>query len=465
MRYVSTRGKAPPLDFESAMLAGLASDGGLYVPERWPRFSEADIAGFSGLTYEETAFRVMKPFVGESVSDANLRDYVERSYEGFGHAARCPLAQIEPNVFLLELFHGPTLAFKDFAMQLVARLFQAALSRRGERATIIGATSGDTGSAAIEAFRGLESVSVFILFPEGRVSEVQRRQMTTPRDSNVHALAVRGDFDDCQARVKDMFNDARFRREMSLAGINSINWARVAAQMVYYFASASALGAPARKVSFTVPTGNFGDIFAGHAARASGLPIERLVLATNQNDILDRAIGSGHYRTADVKPSISPSMDIQVSSNFERALFEACGRDGNAIAGMMARLASEGGFEIAEPALTWLRERFASGTCTEAETIETIAKTFRRSGAVVCPHTAVGIKVASNQGASRGTAPMVSLATAHPAKFPEAVERAIGISPKLPARFDGIHRAAERVHSVDNDIDEIKDAIRGGLPA
>ena len=465
MRYVSTRGGAPPLDFESAMLAGLAVDGGLYVPECWPEFSETEIAEFAGLTYEETAFRVMRPFVGNSYTDSEFRRYVARAYDGFGHAARCPLVQVEPNCFLLELFHGPTLAFKDFAMQLVAQLFQAALSRRGERATIIGATSGDTGSAAIEAFRGLESVSVFILFPEGRVSEVQRRQMTTPREGNVHALAVRGDFDDCQARVKDMFNDASFRREMTLAGINSINWARVAAQMVYYFVSASALGSPAREVSFSVPTGNFGDIFAGYAARASGLPIASLVLATNQNDILDRALRSGHYRKADVRPSISPSMDIQVSSNFERALYEASGRDGEAVAEMMAKLASEGEFKIGEPLLAWLRAQFASGNCTEEETVDTIAKIFRRSGEIVCPHTAVGIKVACDQPIADGAAPMVILATAHPAKFPDAVKDATGIAPKLPGRFGGLGQAAERMHRVGNDIEEIKDAIRKGLPA
>ena len=464
MRYVSTRGDAPPLDFESAILTGLAADGGLYVPERWPEFTEADIAGLAGLSYEETAFRVMRPFVGDSFSEDDFRKQIARAYEGFGHEALCPLVQIAPGRFLLELFHGPTLAFKDFAMQLVARLFQAALARRGERATIIGATSGDTGSAAIEAFRGLESVSVFILFPEGRVSDVQRRQMTTPREGNVHALAVRGDFDDCQARVKDMFNDASFRHEMALAGINSINWARVAAQMVYYFVSASALGSPARKVSFTVPTGNFGDIFAGYAARASGLPIERLVLATNQNDILDRAINSGHYRRAEVRPSISPSMDIQVSSNFERALFEASGRDGAAVSGMMSRLSSEGGFEIAEPALRWLRAQFASGSCAEDETLRTIEKVFRRTGEVVCPHTAVGVKVACDPPFARGGAPMVALATAHPAKFPDAVREATGAAPKMPARFDGLDRAAERVHSVGNDLDEIKNAIRKGLP-
>jgi len=311
MKYVSTRGQAPALGFEDAMLSGLARDGGLYVPERIPRMTGADIAALAGLSYEEAAFRVMRPFIGDSFTDSEFGDIIARAYAGFDHDARAPLVQLGANHFLLELFHGPTLAFKDFAMQLIGQLFQAALARRGERVTIVGATSGDTGSAAIEAFRGLAAVDVMILFPQGRVSEVQRRQMTTPREENVHALAVAGDFDDCQARLKDMFNDFAFRDEVRLAGVNSINWARVLAQVVYYFTSAVSLGAPHRAVSFTVPTGNFGDVFAGHVARRMGLPIEKLVIATNQNDILHRTLQSGDYATRGVVPSISPSMDIR----------------------------------------------------------------------------------------------------------------------------------------------------------
>ena len=300
MKYISTRGKAPVLSFEEAMLTGLARDGGLYVPESIPQMNAAEIAALAGLPYEEVAFRVMWPFVGESFTEAEFREIIARAYAVFGHAARAPLVQIGPNDFLLELFHGPTLAFKDFAMQLIGQLFQVALKRRGERVTIVGATSGDTGSAAIEAFRGLDAVDVFILYPHDRVSEVQRRQMTTPDEANVHALALDGDFDDCQARLKDMFNHHAFRDEVHLAGVNSINWARVLAQVVYYFTSATALGAPYRPVSFTVPTGNFGDIFAGYIARAMGLPIERLVIATNQNDILHRTLTTGRYETSAV---------------------------------------------------------------------------------------------------------------------------------------------------------------------
>jgi threonine synthase len=320
MRYVSTRGQAPELTFEEAMLTGLARDGGLYVPAELPQMSPGDIAALSGLSYEEVAFRVMRPFIGEAFTDAEFADLIARAYAGFGHDARAPLKQLQPNHYLLELFHGPTLAFKDFAMQLIGQLFEAALARRGERVTIVGATSGDTGSAAMEAFRGLDAVSVFILYPHGRVSDVQRRQMTTVTEDNAHALAVTGDFDDCQARLKDMFNDFAFRDRVRLAGVNSINWARVLAQVVYYFTAAVSLGAPHRPVSFCVPTGNFGDIFAGHIAKRMGLQIDKLIVATNHNDILHRALSSGDYMPDGVTPSISPSMDIQVSSNFERAL-------------------------------------------------------------------------------------------------------------------------------------------------
>ncbi|MEL6519284.1 MAG: threonine synthase, partial [Pseudomonadota bacterium] len=314
MHYISTRGQAPVLGFEDTMLTGLARDGGLYVPEAIPHLTTEDIAALAGQPYEDIAYTIMRPFIGDSFTDSEFRDIITRAYASFGHDARAPLVQLGPNHFLLELFHGPTLAFKDFAMQLIGQLFQAALTRRGERVTIVGATSGDTGSAAIEAFRGLDNVDVFILYPHGRVSEVQRRQMTTPTEANVHAVAVDGDFDDCQAALKAMFNDFEFRDRVRLAGVNSINWARVLAQVVYYFSSATSLGAPHRKVSFTVPTGNFGDIFAGYIAKCMGLPIDKLVIATNQNDILHRTIATGQHVKEGVTPSISPSMDIQVSS-------------------------------------------------------------------------------------------------------------------------------------------------------
>ncbi|MBK5934990.1 L-threonine synthase [Rhodovulum imhoffii] len=454
MRYVSTRGMAPVLSFEEAMLTGLARDGGLYVPETVPAMAPEDIAALAGMSYEDAAFRIMWPFIGEAFGAEEFHAVISRAYAGFDHAARAPLVQLGVNHFLLELFHGPTLAFKDFAMQMIGQLFQAALERSGKRVTIVGATSGDTGSAAIEAFRGLDNVDVFILFPEGRVSEVQRRQMTTPAESNVHALAVKGDFDDCQARVKDMFNDFAFRDAVGLAGVNSINWARVLAQVVYYFTSAVSLGAPHRAVRFTVPTGNFGDIFAGYVAHRMGLPVEKLVIATNQNDILHRALISGAYRTEGVVPSISPSMDIQVSSNFERVLFEAYGRDGAAVVQQMDALKAEGGFVISQGALENLREVFASGRCSEEGTRATIAALHDETGQVLCPHSAVGVKVAREQPES--AAPMITLATAHPAKFPDAVAKATGQRPSLPPRLADLFDRPERMTTIENDLSAIE---------
>ncbi|WP_092425524.1 threonine synthase [Alloyangia pacifica] len=457
MRYISTRGKAPALSFEEAMLSGLARDGGLYVPETVPVMTPDDIRALNGLSYEEVAFRVMRPFVGDSFSDETFGDLISKAYAGFGHNARAPMVQLAPNHFLLELFHGPTLAFKDFAMQLIGQLFQEALTRRGERVTIVGATSGDTGSAAIEAFRGLDAVDVFILFPHGRVSEVQRRQMTTPSEANVHALALDGHFDDCQAKLKDMFNDFTFRDEVRLAGVNSINWARVLAQVVYYFSSAVSLGAPDRKVSFTVPTGNFGDIFAGYIAKKMGLPIDRLVVATNQNDILHRCLSTGDYQTSEVHPSISPSMDIQVSSNFERALFDAYGRDGAAVGQLMDELKA-GGFHVSQGALQALREHFESGRASEEETLATIAQAHKTMGELLCPHSAIGVKVAEEHRSP--AVPMITLATAHPAKFPDAVEKASGLRPPLPARMADLFDRPERVTRVPNDLGALETLIR-----
>ncbi|MDX5358599.1 MAG: threonine synthase [Rhodobacterales bacterium] len=456
MKYVSTRGAAPELTFGEAMMTGLARDGGLYLPASIPVLSADEIAAMAGLTYEEVAFRVMRPFIGDIFTDDEFKGLIAKAYAGFGHIARAPIKQLAPNHFLLELFHGPTLAFKDFAMQLIGQMMQAALAKSGKRITIVGATSGDTGSAAIEAFRGLSNVDVFILFPHGRVSEVQRRQMTTPSESNVHALALDGDFDDCQARLKDMFNHFEFRDSVGLAGVNSINWARVLAQVVYYFTAAVSLGAPHRKVSFTVPTGNFGDIFAGFIAQRMGLPIEKLVIATNQNDILDRALRSGDYATNGVKPSISPSMDIQVSSNFERALFEALGRDGATVAKLMDDLKTTGAFRIPQGALEDLRATFASGRCSEGETQATIARVLAQSAELICPHSAVGVHVAEDH---LGTVPMITLATAHPAKFPDAVEQATGIRPGLPPRMADLFDREERVTRVPNDLAALESLI------
>ena len=456
MHYISTRGAAPVLGFGEAMMTGLARDGGLYVPQTIPQMTPAEIKALAGLSYEEAAFRVMRPFVAGFFSDDEFNILLARAYSGFRHSARAPLVQLAPNHFLLELFHGPTLAFKDFAMQIIGQMMQAALARTGERITIVGATSGDTGSAAIEAFRGLANVDVFILFPHGRVSEVQRRQMTTVAESNVHAIAMDGDFDEAQGRLKDMFNDLDFRDEVRLAGVNSINWARVLAQVVYYFSAAVSLGAPHRAVSFTVPTGNFGDVFAGYIARAMGLPIEKLVIATNQNDILDRAMKTGAYKTDGVKPSISPSMDIQVSSNFERVLFDAYGRDGAAVSALMGELKA-GGFTISQGALEMLRETFASGRCDEDQTRATIKAAFAGTGEVLCPHSAVGVWVATDH---LGATPMITLATAHPAKFPDAVEAAMGVRPNLPPRMADLFDRPERVTRMPNDLAALQAHIR-----
>ncbi|MBK5927486.1 threonine synthase [Rhodobaculum claviforme] len=457
MNYVSTRGRAPRLGFEDTMLAGLARDGGLYVPETVPPMDRADIAALAGVSYEDAAVRVMRPFLGDSFTEGELADAVAAAYAGFNHPARAPLRQLAPGHFLLELFHGPTLAFKDFAMQLIGQLFQTALARSGQRITIVGATSGDTGSAAIEAFRGLPNVDVVILFPEGRVSEVQRRQMTTATDANVHAVALAGDFDAAQARVKDMFNDFAFRDAVGLTAVNSINWARVLAQVVYYFTSAVALGAPHRTVDFTVPTGNFGDIYAGSVARAMGLPIGRLVIATNHNDILHRTLQTAEHLATGVLPSISPSMDIQVSSNFERALFDALERDGAAVTALMDELKTQGGFALPQGAVTALRGLYASGRASEDETRATITRTLAETGELLCPHSAVGVHVAEG---FLGPVPMVTLATAHPAKFPDAVAAATGVRPPLPAHMADLYQRPERVTHLPDDLATLQDFVR-----
>ena len=457
MHYISTRGDAPQLGFADAMLTGLASDGGLYLPDAFPTLGKADIAAMAGLSYEETALRVMTPFIGDAFTEAEFGDLIAKAYATFGHDARAPLVQLGANHHLLELFHGPTLAFKDFAMQLIGQLFQAELARRGKRISIVVATSGDTGSAAMEAFKGLDAIDVFVLFPDGRVSDVQRRQMTTPSEDNVHAIAVKGDFDDCQAAVKAMFADPEFRTDVGLAAVNSINWARVLAQVVYFFSSAVSLGAPHRTVSFTVPTGNFGDIFAGYVARSMGLPIEKLVIATNQNDILHRTMMNGAHTKEGVTPSISPSMDIQVSSNFERALYLAYNGDAGAIRQQMDALSGEGGFTVSQGAMQALREIYASGRASEAETSATIATALEHTGELLCPHSAVGVHVAED---FLGSTPMITLATAHPAKFPDAVEAATGIRPALPPRMADLFERQERVTPLANDLAAIKDHVR-----
>ncbi len=455
MRYISTRGEAPVLAFSDALLAGLARDGGLYVPDAFPVLAPTAISALAGHTYAEVAGRVIAPFVDPIFTPDVLRPMLEAAYASFRHPATTPLVQIAPNRFVLELFHGPTLAFKDVAMQLLGRMMDHVLAARDQHATIVGATSGDTGSAAIEAFRGSKRTDVFILYPAGRVSEVQRRQMTAVPDANVHAIAIDGTFDDCQAQVKAMFNHHAFRDRQRLAGVNSINWARIVSQVVYYFVAGVALGAPHRKVSFVVPTGNFGDVLAGYVAKRMGLPIERLVVATNVNDILARTLETGRYEVSGVRPSSSPSMDIEVSSNFERVLFETLDRDAGALRGLMASLAQAGAFSPPGSAMEALRADFDAGRADEAQTAETIARVRAETGYLLDPHTAVAVSVAERV-AHDPHVPQVVLATAHPAKFPDAVERACGERPALPPHLADLMERPERLPTLPNDLSAIE---------
>jgi threonine synthase len=450
VRYISTRGEAPALGFIDVTLAGLARDGGLYVPDSWPVLSREQIAALAGRPYAEVACEIVRPFVGGMVAEADLARMAHDAYGTFRHPAVAPLAQLSPGTFVLELFHGPTLAFKDLAMQFLSRLMDHALRQRGERATIVVATSGDTGGAAVEAFRGSNQVDVIALYPHGRISEVQRRMMTTPADPNVHALAIEGTFDDCQAIVKGLFNHHAFRDRVRLSGVNSINWARIVAQVVYYFTAAVALGAPHRKVAFTVPTGNFGDVFAGYVAQRMGLPIERLVVATNVNDILVRTLQTGTYQVRGVTPTASPSMDIQVSSNFERLLFDAYQREPARVRALMGSLAQSGSFSIAPDALGEIRSRFTAQRADEEETAATIRTVRRESGHLIDPHTAVAVAVAEKETRDRSV-PMVVLSTAHPAKFPAAVEAACGVKAGLPDWLGDLDTRPERVTVLPND--------------
>jgi len=451
VRYISTRGEAAELAFDDVLLAGLAADGGLYTPLAYPRIELKAVDALAGVPYAEAAARLVGPFVGESFSTASLRAATEAAYSTFRHRAVAPLVQIADNLFVLELFQGPTLALKDLAMQLLGRLMNDVLERRNLRATIVGATSGDTGAAAIEAFRGLDRVDVFIIYPHGRVSDVQRRQMTTVAGDNVHVIALQGAFDDAQAILKKLFRDAEFRTRVGLAGVNSINWARVVAQTVYYFTSGVALGAPHRKISYAVPTGNFGDVLAGYVAKRMGLPISRLLVATNANDILARALALGRYEPRGVTPTQSPSMDIQVSSNFERLLFDAYGRDPAAMRALFASLDQSGAFDIAQAPLEAIRAEFFAQSVGEAATTDEIARSYREAGYVLDPHTATGVAAARAQLAREPHTPVVALATAHPAKFPDAIERAIGRRPRPPEGFAARLDAPERFTILEND--------------
>jgi threonine synthase len=426
------------------MLAGLARDGGLYVPELWPTLNRATVESFAGRPYAEVAVEVIRPFVGDGIAELDLARMAREAYGNFRHPAVAPLTQLSPNLFVLELFHGPTLAFKDLAMQFVARLMDHVLQQCGERTTIIVATSGDTGAAAIEAFRGRAQADVVVLFPQGRISDVQRRMMTTVPDANVHALAIEGTFDDCQALVKAMFNHHAFRDRVRLSGVNSINWARIATQVIYYFTSAVALGAPHRKIAFTVPTGNFGDVYAGYVASRMGLPVDRLVVATNVNDILVRTFATGAYEVRDVVATTSPSMDIQVSSNFERVLFDVCGRDEQTVRGLMASLAQSRRFVLPASALKELRSLFTADRADEQESAAEVRAWMREANYCVDPHTAVALAVAEKETRDPSV-PMVVLSTAHPAKFPDAVKAACGVAPALPDKLADLAERTERI--------------------
>jgi len=458
VKYISTRGDAPVLAFDDVLLSGLASDGGLYVPEEWPRFSAADIASFGGLPYPELAFRVIRPFIGGTLDDGALAGIIDGAYANFDTPEIAPLKEIGKGEWLLELFHGPTLAFKDLAMQFLGPVFDHVLKARGEWVTIVGATSGDTGSAAIEACRDRAAIEIFILHPRGRISDVQRRQMTTVPSANVHNIAIEGTFDDCQDLVKAMFNDKPFRRRWRLGAVNSINWVRIMAQVVYYFWAAVRVGAPKTPVSFAVPTGNFGNVFAGYGARQMGLDVDQLVVGSNRNDILTRFFETGTMSRGEVHPTLSPSMDIQVSSNFERLLFDLEGRDGGRVAEVMAGFGESGQLAIDDKALEAAQTVFYGARFDDEETKETIEAVYQESGELVDPHTAVGIAAARAQRRD-STVSMVALATAHPAKFPEAVKDATGVAPALPERLADLSERQERCEVLANNLKTVQDYV------
>ncbi|HEY6519201.1 MAG TPA: threonine synthase [Roseiarcus sp.] len=460
MDYVSTRGAAPILGFADALLAGLARDGGLYLPLTVPHLPPDAIRALRGVPYPEAASRLVAPFVGKDFDHTEMNALTAAAYSGFRHAAIAPLTQVDDNLFMLELFHGPTLAFKDVAMQWLGQAMNRVLRRKKARATIIGATSGDTGAAAIEAFAEQSQVEVFILYPQGRVSDVQRRQMTTANRSNVHALAIQGSFDDCQRIVKELFGDLAFRDEMRLSGVNSINWARILAQIVYYFVAAAALGAPDRPISFAVPTGNFGDVLAGYYAKRMGLPIERLIVATNENDILVRTLATGRYDPKEVKATRSPSMDIQVSSNFERLLFEASDREPRQVVAQMSALAKDGSFTIPASALARIRGDFDAFRVDEPRCAEEMGRVYRTSGMIIDPHSAVGVHAARKALEASPATPVIALATAHPAKFPDAVEAATGVRPALPDHVSDLMERKEAIVVLPDNARTVADYMR-----
>ena len=458
-RYISTRGNSAPQSFAEILLAGLAPDGGLFLPEAWPQFTPAEISGFASKHYADVAFAVLKRLAGESFSDAELKSDIADAYATFEVPEVAPLVEIEQGTYLLELFHGPTLAFKDVAMQILGRLFARALQKRGGRATVVAATSGDTGSAAIAALGGLPNIEVFVIHPKGRVSDVQRRQMTTSAHANVHNIALTGTFDDAQSIVKALFADEGFAEKVDLTAVNSINFARIAAQSVYYFTATAALGQAA---SFVVPTGNFGDVFAGEAAMRMGLPIARLAVATNSNDIMARALNDGEYTSGAAHGTLSPSMDIQVASNFERALFEASFRDASWTRDAMATFARDRSLVLPHTVFTALREIYSAASASDEETIAAIVRIHRETGRTIDPHTAVGV-VAAEKLKRQLSQPIVVLSTAHPAKFPDAVKAATGQNPGLPPRLHGLFEGLERVTELANDAGAVRGFIEDRL--
>ncbi|MDB5475477.1 MAG: thrC [Phenylobacterium sp.] len=458
MRYISTRGQSPAVGFTDAVLGGLAPDGGLYVPEAWPQFSPAEIRAFAGKPYAEVAAAVIGAFAGDEIAPAILLEMCREAYSTFNHAAVVPLVQLAPEVFLAELFHGPSLAFKDVAMQILARLYDHLLGAEGRVQTILCATSGDTGGAAVEAFRGRKNVKLVALFPQGRISEVQRRFMTTADEANVACLAIKGTFDDCQAIVKEIFGDQVLRQAVDLSGVNSINFARIAAQAVYYFTTAVALGAPERSVSFCVPSGNFGDAFAGYVASRMGLPIARIVAATNANDILARAFEDGRYQRGEVTPTIAPAMDIQAASNFERLYFEAVRRDPVETARAFQAFASAGAIDVPPQALNAMRELFRGVAVSEDEVRRAILVTLNETGQLIDPHTAVA--VAALRKVEGLEPPVVVLSTAHPAKFPQDVTAAAGVAPELPRGAANLAKRTERYDRLPADAETIKAYVR-----
>jgi threonine synthase len=461
--YISTRGNAPHLDFSYTTLAGLALDGGLYVPETMPSFTAAELQALRGKPYAEVAEKIMAPFIGEDIPPAVLKEIIEKSYSVFDDPRIVPLVKLKDNFFIQELMHGPTLAFKDVALQFLGNVFDYILTRKQRRVTIVGATSGDTGSAAIEAFRDKGNANIFILHPHNRVSEVQRRQMTTVLSPNVFNIAVDGSFDDCQDLVKEMFNDKPFREEMQLSAVNSINWARILAQVVYYvYAGIEAMEKTGKAPTFCVPTGNFGNVYAGYVAHKIGLPVEKFIVATNSNDILDRFFKTGRMKKEGVSPTLSPSMDIQVSSNFERLLFEFFGRQGAAVDKTMVHFRETGPFHVEQPVLDEAMKLFSSGKQNDAETLDVIQSTYVKYAYLLDPHSAVAVGVAEAYQKEHPDSVIVSLATAHPAKFPDAVNKAVGFRPELPPHLADLYKRTERYEVLPNDLGKIRDFVRAG---